>query len=107
MLDGLFLAEDLPLPTSFAVGHHAKNDPGYFQPRLSQANCDPLCQENTCESQSHTVGNPLVTVGVVIDVTCLEVGQGNLGQHQIVARFYTHKMQSIRLTRSIVIINCL
>ena len=58
MLDGFFLAKDPPLPTSFAVGHHAKNDPGYFQPRLSQANCDPLCQENPCKSQSLTVGNP-------------------------------------------------
>ena len=32
MLDGLFLAEDPLLPTRIAIRHHAKNDPGYFQP---------------------------------------------------------------------------
>ncbi len=35
MLGGLFLAEDPRLPTRIAVRHHAKNDPGHFQPRLS------------------------------------------------------------------------
>lgn len=32
MLDGLFLAEDPLFPTRIAVRHHAKNDPGHFQP---------------------------------------------------------------------------
>ena len=35
MLDGLFLAEDPLLPMRIAIRHHAKNNPGHFQPRLS------------------------------------------------------------------------
>jgi hypothetical protein len=62
MFDRLFLAKDPIQPSRITVSHRPENNPGHFQSRLSQANCNHSCQKRAIPHEKtswrcHTVRN--------------------------------------------------